>query len=353
MTFGTTDSDPSGALREFCAMLRELWTAAGGPTVESLNADPQFPARKSSIYATLNGQVATPPNWRFVEALVRRCARYAAARRVDLTITTEIKDWEYEHRKLTELWERHRRQRPSSDPDAHGRAKGPGRVLTVQNITYYPVRSDQDPLPRRLGVITGDIRQVRCANIWVNSENTEMQMARVHEFSISAIIRYEGARHDDRGRIAEDLIACDLAAKVADRRPVEPGSVVVTGPGELRRRNGVQHVIHAAVVHGEPGSGFRPIAEIGRCVSTSLLAAERLRLPDGEPVTILFPLLGTGSAGGDLPQAATALIHAAHNYLRTVERTRVGTVLFLAYTDLELKACANAFKAAGLRPKTE
>ncbi|MET0492739.1 MAG: hypothetical protein ABW000_06355 [Actinoplanes sp.] len=144
-----------------------------------------------------------------------------------------------------------------------------------------------------MGIVTGDIRQVRCANVWVNSENTEMEMARVHESSISAIIRYEGARHDARGRIAEDLIADKLAGKIAADRPVEPGSVVYTGAGELRRRNAVRHVLHAAAVHGEPGSGFRPMTEIGRCVTNALLATASLDFPDDEAVTVLFPLLGT------------------------------------------------------------
>ena len=38
----------------------------------------------------------------------------------------------------------------------------------------------------RIGIVAGDIGQVRFADIWVNSENTDMEMSRFTEFSISA-----------------------------------------------------------------------------------------------------------------------------------------------------------------------
>jgi len=39
-------------------------------------------------------------------------------------------------------------------------------------------------------MITGDIQNIKEIDVWVNSENTNMQMARHFERSISAIIRY-------------------------------------------------------------------------------------------------------------------------------------------------------------------
>jgi O-acetyl-ADP-ribose deacetylase (regulator of RNase III) len=348
MTLSISASDPSIALREFCCQLRALWKEAGGPTVESLDADKTFPLRRAHIYATLSGKVAKPPSWRFVKAFVGRCAQHADTNKVALGITTNVEEWEREHKRLVRLWERRTREQHSADAIADRRGKQRGRVLTMQDVTRYPVHAGEDGLVRWIGVITGDIRQVRYADVWVNSENTEMEMARIHEFSISAIIRYEGARHDASGRVAEDTIANELAAKVAGDRPIEPGSVVVTGAGELRRRNGVRHIIHAAAVQGEPGSGFHPMSEIARCVANALDAAEGLAVPD-DRLTVLFPLLGTGSAGGDLSRTATLLIHTARNYLRTATDTRIGTVFFLAYTDLELNACLAALRAAGLR----
>jgi hypothetical protein len=68
----------------------------------------------------------------------------------------------------------------------------------------------------------------------------------------------------------------------------------------------------------------------------------RLFADTGAGTTILFPLLGAGEGGGDVPSTARTLIHAAVNYLRAAPTTRIGTVLFLAYTDVELDACLDA-----------
>jgi O-acetyl-ADP-ribose deacetylase (regulator of RNase III) len=87
--------------------------------------------------------------------------------------------------------------------------------------------------------------------------------------------------------------------------------------------------------------------DVGRCVTNVLQAVERLEMP----VAILFPLLGTGNAGGDVGRIATSLVHEARNYLRAAPATRIETVYFLAYTDQEWHACRRALKAAGLRPE--
>src|SRR5215204_2563325 len=50
---------------------------------------------------------------------------------------------------------------------------------------------------KRLSVITGDIRERRDIDVWVNSENTNMQMSRFYDRSLSAVIRYEGAEKDE------------------------------------------------------------------------------------------------------------------------------------------------------------
>jgi O-acetyl-ADP-ribose deacetylase (regulator of RNase III) len=351
MSLRISSNDPATALREFCGFLRELQNEAGGPNVSSLAADESIPLRRAHIFATLGGKIAKPPSWRFVEAFVQRCATYARAHQRSLEITTDRQDWEREHKRLLQLWERHKREQHAADAIADRRGVTPGRVLTMQQITYYPVRTPDEAGVRQIAVVTGDIRQVHSANVWVNSENTEMEMARIYEFSVSAIIRYEGARHDLRGRIEDDIIQNELSAKVASHRPVEPGSVVATSPGELWRRNAVRHVLHVAAVYGEPGSGFHQVREIGRCVTNVLRAAEELEMPDGEPATVLFPLLGTGSAGGKLRNTATLLIHAACNYLSATATTRIRTVFFLAYTDVELRVCQSALRTAGLQPE--
>jgi O-acetyl-ADP-ribose deacetylase (regulator of RNase III) len=190
---------------------------------------------------------------------------------------------------------------------------------------------------RYIGVVTGDIRRVRCADVWVNPENTEMVMARFNEFSVSSIVRYEGALRDDMGHVIDDRIADDLARKVAGRTPVLPGTAILSGPGELTRYR-VKRIIHVAAVQGEPGAGFRQILEVGRCVTNAMAEADKA---DAQPplATILFPLLGTGQGGGDLTATITALVGSAIDYFTASPLSRISTVYFLAYTEAEMAAC--------------
>jgi O-acetyl-ADP-ribose deacetylase (regulator of RNase III) len=189
---------------------------------------------------------------------------------------------------------------------------------------------------RRLGIVTGDIRRVRVADVWVNSENTDMRMARTQESAISGLIRYESARRDGTGHIIEDIIADELERQIADRRPVPAGTVVMTSAGELTRW-GVRGVAHVASVQGEPGAGFQPVREVGRCVFNVLEAIDAASIGSG--LVVLFPLLGAGHGGGPVQQIADAMVSAAVQYLSRTDESTIGTVLLLAYTDQELTAC--------------
>lgn len=191
----------------------------------------------------------------------------------------------------------------------------------------------------RIGIVAADIRRVRDADIWVNSENTEMTMARFEEDSISAIIRYGGAVRDAFGRVIDDVIASELERKVAGRRPVAPGTAVVTGSGALALTNRVRHVIHVASVRGEPGEGYRPIAGIGLCVANAMQAAQALDPPGS---SILFPLLGTGVAGADLPAVIAEMTSAAIDHLTTRPGIGPQVVYLLASTLREQRACLAA-----------
>jgi O-acetyl-ADP-ribose deacetylase (regulator of RNase III) len=215
------------------------------------------------------------------------------------------------------------------------------RALDSSEIQLYQVTGLAGPPNRYVGIVCGDLRRVRCADVWVNSENTEMLMARFDEFSVSSIIRYEGARRDDVGRVVDDCIAEELARKVAGRRPVPPGTAITTGSGALSRSN-VRHIVHVAAVQGEPGAGFRQAREVGRCVTSVMAEVDAIDARPA-PETILFPLLGMGQGGGDLKPTISSLVGAAVDYFGTTPRTRITTVFFLAYTDVELAACEAFF----------
>jgi O-acetyl-ADP-ribose deacetylase (regulator of RNase III) len=208
-----------------------------------------------------------------------------------------------------------------------------------------------EPRPAcRIAVVPGDIRRVRFADIWVNSENTDMQMARVTEFSTSAIIRYWGSIRDDTGHVVRDVIAEELAERVRTSRPVAPGTTIVTGGGALTESNGVRHIIHVAAVRGEPGAGFRQVSDVGWCVTNVLGRAVRLARADPTLRTILFPLLGTGMAGAPVEPTADAMLSAAVDHVVHEPETPLRTIYFLAYSERERRVFNRAVHYASLAP---
>jgi O-acetyl-ADP-ribose deacetylase (regulator of RNase III) len=211
-----------------------------------------------------------------------------------------------------------------------------------------------EPRPRcHIAVVPGDIRRVQSADVWINSENTDMQMARITEFSTSAVIRYLGAVRDKAGQVQQDVIAEELARRVGTQRPVAPGTVVVTGAGALRASNNVRHIIHVAAVQGEPGAGFQPVRDIGWCVTNALVQATALAQADPAVRSILFPLLGTGMAGAAIQPTARTMVLATLDYLIQQPDTPLRVVSFLAYTERERAVLTEVLRDLPVIPATE
>ncbi|MFG2045739.1 macro domain-containing protein [Dactylosporangium sp. NPDC048998] len=222
------------------------------------------------------------------------------------------------------------------------REQGPSEVRgsrPIHSTDVYRYRVDGGAV---VGIVTGDVRRIRFIDVWINSENTEMKMARVDDFSISAVIRFEGSARDETGRPVEDLIADELTAKVAGRTPLPPCAAVLTGAGRLRDSNGVRYVVHVAAVQGEPGEGYRQVRGIGRGLLNALAEVARLEDPEPPPLSVLVPLLGTGVGGGDQRATVSALTGAAVDYLTRGRfpaasgRHEVREIYFLAYSEAEL-----------------
>ena len=192
-------------------------------------------------------------------------------------------------------------------------------------------------------LITGNIRNVRRIDVWVNSENTNMQMARHYDRSISSVIRYCGAKRED-GRVTCDRIAKELAERVGDDANVPPGEIVVTGAGELEQSHGVKKIFHAAAAVGQVGSGYAPIPEIGMCVRNALAKADELG--GLEVKSILFPLLGTGTARGDLQKKAKELIYSAICHLEGHQGCKIQRVYFLTWSEKDLEICQHVLQEA-------
>lgn len=230
----------------------------------------------------------------------------------------------------------------------------PPKVATKTQRSYRLKR-----VPRkRVCIITGDIKRITGIDVWVNSENTNMQMARFYDRSVSSVIRYLGAEKDEFKDVTKDSVADELAKKVGSQKIVRPATVVVTTSGELAKTHGVKRIFHVAAVIGAVGHGYVPISNIPDCVGNALEVADSEECRDDPPRSILFPLMGTGTARGDLQAIVAELLGAAIDYLVDNPKSTIERVCFVAWSEQELRACeafldgcAAVVRAAGRKPR--
>lgn len=217
----------------------------------------------------------------------------------------------------------------------------PARRLTRQSVHDFRVQKHATSV----GVVTGGLDKITDVDVWVNAENTNMQMARFYDWSISSVIRYLGARRDVTGHVeeaADDLIANELSALMGSKLSVPPGTVIPTGPGELRGTHNVKKIFHAAAVQGAVGEGYRPIGNVAGCVTRALQLMDAPEFAADDLRSIVFPLLGAGVAPRQMPEIVDSLIETALSYVLNTPATRVDRIRFLAWSDGELDACLTA-----------
>ena len=219
------------------------------------------------------------------------------------------------------------------------------KVERISQLKEFPFRLVTQA-KKRICVITGDIRERRNIDVWVNSENTNMQMARFYDRSLSAIIRYEGAEKDDNEQVVADTIANELAGALGGRLSVTPGTIYVTSSGALAQTRAVKKIFHAATVSGVPGSGYQAMQDVEKCVTNALRRCDHPQYRDDDLRSIVFPMMGTGAGGAKVEVIAQPLIQSAISYLLTNPDSRVETVYFSAWNFRDLDACLAALNGS-------
>lgn len=205
---------------------------------------------------------------------------------------------------------------------------------------------------RRLGIVQGDLIWVTCADAWVNPESTRFEMARIHDNSVSAIIRTRSDGTERLSHIDEDSLATSLrkeALKAGGQ--VEPGSALaLPAPDRLWASNRVHTLVHLAAQTGTRGRGYETIRNVDDCVFNVLSAVDRynrraatLFSRQRRVHTLLFPLFGTQNPDRDPNQVAETLVRTAAQYMSVYEETQIQTVYFLAYTDRDLDLLRQTF----------
>ena len=207
----------------------------------------------------------------------------------------------------------------------------------------------------KICIVWGDIANIDMVDLWVNPENTKMQMGRYHDNSISSYIRYYGAKRNSAGAVVNDRIANVLHKQMRDAHSVEPGTVIVTAPGHLRENNNVMALLHVAAQQGEPGKGYRTIRDARGCISNVLDEADcynrslACRLGIRSPArSIIFPLFGTNNPDDDPQLVAHDLIEAVKIYIETWPNFSLDRIYFQAYSDRDDELCVTALNRLGL-----
>lgn len=218
--------------------------------------------------------------------------------------------------------------------------------LKVENSSQAIKKKQIYPFPlvnvpdKQIGIITGDLQKVEEVDVWVNSENINMQMARPYDRSISAMIRFLGAKKDQTDAVEDDIIANELSKALGNKTSVAPGTVLYTSAGDLAVTNNVKRILHAASVIGQPGGGYSTIENISICVRNALTVLDDKRKLGGENLqSILFPLMGTGDAKRNSEDVAKDLVDEAVAYLEDNPDSNVKMVYFLAHNERDLELC--------------
>ena len=201
---------------------------------------------------------------------------------------------------------------------------------------------------KEIGLITGELQKIKGVDVWVSSENTNMQMARFHERSVSGTIRYYGAKRNRAGQVTDDILANELLAIVGENVVVPAANVIATSAGQLAASNGVKRIFHAAAVYGQIGIGFTPINNVAACIDNALALADSEEEKGANLRSILFPLMGTGQGGGKLQETVNSLVTAAIAYLENKPDSVIQQVYFMCLIEKDLEACQWAFDHAGL-----
>lgn len=221
-----------------------------------------------------------------------------------------------------------------------------------QSVLYTPTL-----LPEvKVGIRTGELKDVTDIDAWANSENDRMQMARTIERSISSTIRYLGAEVDTvTGEVICDIVADKLAEAVRRKKKkggwprVDLGTVIDTAPGRLARSNNVKRIFHVATVTGKHGKGFEPGGDFSEYVRKLILAvdAHNKIAYKGKLRSLLIPLFGAGQANAPPEIITDELVSGCMKAIEDLSRRNMPPMLvrieFLANSTREYEPLNRSF----------
>jgi hypothetical protein len=243
----------------------------------------------------------------------------------------------------------------NSEPQSLGDSLQKASMTTSSEVPAY--RSEMAPRSAgpEIGIATGNMRDIYdAADVWVNPENTRMEMGPLFGETVSSYIRVLGAKSSDKITLGKDKIQAALRSSMRNASYVLPGMTITTGSGSLKDTHGVRRIVHVAAQEGFPLGGFSTVKSIETCVESALEEIERqnnrlvCRLGLVASLRrVLIPLFGTRNPNRSPVDIATDIVRAAKRHLDLETGTTIRRVLFLATTDQDLELCETAFRRLG------
>jgi len=230
-----------------------------------------------------------------------------------------------------------------------------------------------------LHVASGDLTKTIGIDVFVNSENDYMQMARFFESrTVSSLLRSKGARISGGQYI--DAIQQELDSQIGNRTgPVQPGEVFVTSAGvpdsKLAIDNKVRYIFHVASVQAIAAQAkvvpFQQPDQIEDCVRSCLAKLISLNRSNGivSPLgseqrieqervaqngsgkvnSILFPLFGSGQGGGSASYAISHMLSGMKRFFQDPDNSAqisdLTNIYFAAFTQPDVAFVTEALDA--------
>lgn len=211
---------------------------------------------------------------------------------------------------------------------------------------------------------TGDMMEKVGIDVFVNTENDFLQMARFFESAtISALLRRQGALFNKAGQLTEDTVQDELVDQLRaweEVRPVGIGTVFVTHAGHpnslLRKKNKARYIFHTVSVrtnYDDVHKTTRPVpGNLHRATCNTLekvlevntncgvvspengtLWQQEIATADNyQPInSIIFPIFGTGHSGESPEVALPQMIAAFADFLQDHPDNPLQEIYLCAY----------------------
>ncbi len=236
--------------------------------------------------------------------------------------------------------------------DLRGSPNSAGKEPVYEEISYKPLHNRPDVRPPRFNVAVGDLRLVKNIDVWINPENTHMEMARVFDTSISGTIRHMSSQWSHGGKRSDDYIRRKLAEAMTGE-DVPPGAALMTScKGQLRSEHFVKKVVHVAAVKvngDDPGCGYVPVNDVGVCLTQALYKIQDYNLSwmgrgHNRLASVITPLLGVGSNPEVAQKNVYSLLLHAVQFFDSNPDCLIDRFVLLAYSVEDRRLIKKALK---------